>query len=408
MSPGNGGPGLLALMVRPGHPDFLDLPWDQDLAQWPACCARLVQLPRGLSRHEVQFVSYGAALYAVKELPEPMAEREYGLLLQMQEKALPTVAPVAHAKARRRSDGEVVSLLITRYLDGSHPYRSLFQSAGLERYQERLLDALAGLLVRLHLAGVYWGDCSLSNILFRRDAGELGAYLVDAETSEIHPTLSDGQRRLDLMIMGDNVGGDLLDISMVVKIPESMKPEGIGEDIRRRYEALWAEATRELIFAPDERWRINQRVRALNELGFSISELTFVPTGEGDSLRMRALVTDRDYHRHQLHDLTGLVAQERQAQLMLNDIQELRARLSREQKHPVPLAVAAFQWQAEVWEPALKALEPLLARHPDPAELYCQVLEHKWFLSERARRDVGLEAALADYLGRFGKASATP
>lgn len=403
MNPLSPAPGLQALLVRPGHPDFLDLPWNLDLADWPGKCPRLVQLPRGLSRHEVQFISYGASLYAVKELPEHLAVREYGLLLQMQEKDLPAVEAVGHAKVRRPSDGELVSMLITRFLAGSHPYRTLFLSPGLERYRERLLDALAGLLVRLHLAGVFWGDCSLSNILFRRDAGELGAYLVDAETSEIHETLSEGQRRLDLMIMGENVGGDLLDISVVTEIPEALKPEEIGENIRRRYEALWQEVTRELLVAPDERWRIPQRVRILNELGFSVAEIAFEASGQGERLRMRTLVTDRDYHRRQLHDLTGLVAQERQAQLMINEIQEFRARISREQKQAVPLTVAAFQWQAEVWEPAVGALRHLLDRQPDPAELYCQVLEHKWFLSERAGKDVGRDAALADYLSRFGK-----
>lgn len=53
-------------------------------------------------------------------------------------------------------------------------------SSSLERYRDHLLDAISGLLVQLHLAGTFWGDCSLSNTLFRRDAGALQAYLVDA------------------------------------------------------------------------------------------------------------------------------------------------------------------------------------------------------------------------------------
>jgi hypothetical protein len=42
----------------------------------------------------------------------------------------------------------------------------------------------------------------------------------------------------------------------------------------------------------------------------------------------------------------------------------------------------------------------------DLAELYCQVLEHKWFMSERAGRDVGIVPALDDYLARAGRGPA--
>jgi hypothetical protein len=393
-------PGLISIHIRPGHPDFLDLPWEVGLAEWPAASSRSIQLQRGLSRHEVQFVSYGeTSMYAMKELPEGLAEREYGLLLDMQDKGLPAVEPVGHALVRR-PDGERAGILVTRYLDASHPYRVLFLNPGLERYRERLLDAMAGLLVRLHLAGVFWGDCSLSNVLFRRDAGQLGAYLVDAETSEIHPSLSDGQRRLDLMIMEDNVGGDLLDISMVATLPDALRPEDIGANIKRRYEGLWCEVTRELIVGADERWRIQERVRALNALGFSVREINLIATGDRDKLAMRTLVTDRDYHRHRLQDLTGLVAQERQAEMLLNEIEELRARSARKLNRAVPSSVAAFQWLTEQWEPTLALLKDLVHSEVDATERYCQVLEHKWFMSEKARKDIGLARALEDYLAQ--------
>ena len=78
--------------------------------------------------------------------------------------------------------------------------------------RDRLRDALANLLVRLHLSGFFWGDCSLSNALFRRDAHKLAAYLVDVETGELHETLSDGQRTLDLELAEQNIAGELLDL----------------------------------------------------------------------------------------------------------------------------------------------------------------------------------------------------
>lgn len=394
------GPGLTALQIRHGHPDFLDLPWHLPLVEWPSGTTRIVKVQRGLSRHEVMFCGYGGAVYAFKELPPGVAEREYELLRALEERQLPAVLPVGHARARTLGEGPS-SVLVTRYLDGSLPYRTLFMQPGLERYRERLLDAMASLIVRLHLAGFYWGDCSLSNTLFRRDAGALHAWLVDAETSEIRESLSDGQRRQDLYILEENVAGELADLAAMgeaVSLPDS---RNTGEAIRLRYERLWSEITREEVIAPAESYRIHERIRAMNELGFTVSEVELVATGVGNQLRMRTIVTDRDYHRHMLHGLTGIVAGDRQAALMLNEIREMQATLSRELNRSVTMSVAATRWLDERFHPTLRRLAPLAAGAADVSELYCQVLEHKWYLSERAHRDVGLDHAIEDYLREF-------
>ncbi len=392
--------GLLALQLRPNHPDFLDLPWRLPLARWAGACPRLTEVQRGLSRHEVVFVGYRSAIYAAKELPVGNAEREYDMLLELEARELPAVTPVGHARVRHE-DGEESSVLLTRYLESSVPYRTLFQNPGLVRYRDRLLDAMAGLLVRLHLAGFYWGDCSLSNTLFRRDAGELRAFLVDAETTERYDTLGDGPRRQDLMILDENIAGDLSDLEMLSELPGSLDAFETGTRIRERYEQLWGEITREEIVAPGEQWRIQDRIRKLNAMGFSVGEVGLEAAGDGDRLRMRTIVTDRDYHRHEFHNLTGLVAGERQSERMLNEIREMRATLGRKLGRSVSLSEAAFHWQRERWDPAMKALAPAIGSAEDRAELYCQILEHKWFLSERAQRDVGIEAAMADYIEKF-------
>lgn len=391
------GPGLAGLQVRPGHPDFLDLPWDLPLARWAGRCPRVVEVSRGVSRHDVLFLQYDRALYAVKELPPSLGEREYAALRWLEDRELPAVVAAGHARVL--TDAGEASVLITRFLDGSLPFRTLFENAGLEAYRVRLLDAIAGLLVRLHLAGFYWGDCSLSNTLFRRDAGELRAYLVDAETAEMHEPLSDGQRRHDVEILEENVTGDLLDVAAMLGLAPPAWLYETGAEIRARYERLWGEITREEVITAGESWRIHERIRALNALGFTVGEVKLEATGDGSRLRMRAVVTDRDYHRDLLHALTGLVAEDRQAALMVNEIQELRATLVRRENRSVPLAVAAYRWLTERWQPALRKLAPRPGT--DPAERYCQLLEHKWYLSERARRDIGFDAALEDWVRRF-------
>ena len=400
--------GLASLQIRQGPPDFLELPWQLPLEKWAGACDRLVEIQRGLSRHPVLFASYGNAVYALKELPPGVGQREYDVLRGLEARGQPAVIGVGLAQTRPQDAAEPSSVLITRFLDGSLPYRTLFMSSGLERYRERLLDAMAILLVRLHLGGCFWGDCSLSNTLFRRDAGELQAYLVDAETSELHETLSDGQRSYDLDIMEENVAGGLADAAAVVQLPPALDFAKTPQDIRKRYEQLWAEITRELLVAPGDSFRVQERIRALNALGFSVEEVELVAAGDGAHLKMRTTVTDRDYHRHLLQNLTGLVAEERQAQVLLNELREQKVAYSAELNRSLALSVAAYRWLNERFLPTTQELQREVKAPEDPCELYCQVLEHKWFLSEREKKDVGLRRAVDDYKALRLKEAGTP
>ncbi|GAB4523561.1 MAG: DUF4032 domain-containing protein [Anaerolineales bacterium] len=411
MNPIEGGEALhrppMTLSLRPGHADFLDLPWGYPLSRWAQHSPRVQDLPRGLSRHAVVFVRYDHRLYALKELPAGLARLEYDLLRQMEEARLPVVEPVGYA-AVRHSWGET-SVVITRYLDYSLPYRALFMDLNMREYQEYLLDAMAGLLVQLHLAGVYWGDCSLSNTLFRRDAGTLQAYLVDAETAEIYETLTPVIRFQDLKIMQENISGDLADLATSRLLPEGFPIFDTPRSILERYQHLWEEITHEEIIAPDERYRIQERIRALNRLGFSVGELQIRPTEDGDRLRMRVVVTDRNFHREHLHRLTGLEAEEQQAHKIMNEIREYQVTLAQRLNRSVPLSVAAFSWMDQLYHPVLQRLQTFIAaRGLSPVEVYCQVLEHKWYLSERARRDVGHMAAVEDYVQKFFAANDSP
>lgn len=401
MSPDRPGPSVvLAATIRGGHPDFLDLPWPQHFDNWAAHTSRLEQLPRGQSRHSVVFVSYAGVAYCLKELPTGLAEREFSLLREMEDKRLPVVTPVGHLRIRR-ADGDV-SVVVTRYLEHSLPYHALFMGESLVRYRQHLLDAMACLLVQLHLGGVFWGDCSLSNTLFRRDAGRLTAYLVDAETSEVHPQLSSGQRGHDLDLMEENVFAGLLDLQAVQAIAPHIQVEKVGPYIRQRYDALWSQVTSEQMVSARESYQVQERVRALNALGFSVDQIELITTASGQQLRMRMCVTDRSFHRDLLHSLTGLVTEEMQARTLLNEIEELRSGPGREQDRDVPLSAAAYRWFTRRYVPTIERLGAARFAAADPVELYCQVLEHKWYMSERERRDVGHEAATTDYLQRFG------
>lgn len=395
----------ISLSLRAGTPDFLDLPWHLPVSEWSSASEKVEEMPRGLSRHPVVFLNYSGEIYAFKEMPGELAEREYTTLLKIEELRLPAVTPSGHA-ATLTHQGKT-GILITRYLEQALPYRILFQSRSLERYREHLLDAMAGLMVQLHLAGIYWGDCSLSNTLFRRDAGALSAYLVDAETAEISPDrVPPALRHQDLVIMEENIDGDLAEIE-ASGVPlvgnRNIHRRETGAYIRLRYQQLWEEITREEVINPGETYRIQERIRALNDLGFSVGEIALREAGSGNQLRLKVVVTDRSFHHDQLQGLTGIVAEERQAREMMNEIQQVKAMLSQRYNRNTPLSTAAYYWMEKIYQPAARQLDPLVEQYGDLPELYCQVLEHKWFLSEQAHHDVGHQAAIEDFIHRFGK-----
>jgi hypothetical protein len=292
-------------------------------------------------------------------------------------------------------------------------YRWLFSSPRGEHSAERLLDTLVELLVRLHLAGVFWGDCSLSNTLFRPDAGALAAYLVDAETVERHPTLSPGQRAYDVDLARERVGAELLDLQFGGLLPEDIDPIAIAESLPRRYEALWEEVTHEQAFGVEEQqYRLTERLQRLNDLGFDVGEVELITSPEGAKLRVHTRVAEPGQHRRELFRLTGLEVQERQARRLLNDIHAYRIWLEQKTGGTVRETFAAHRWLAEVYQPVVDAVPPELAGRLAPAEVFHEVLEHRWFLSEQARRDVGTAEAAQSYfetvLPRTPKEVTTP
>ena len=181
----------LELTTATPDPALLDLPWSTPLEDWPA--ERLAALPRGISRHIVRFVRVSDRVLAIKEIKADLARREYAMLRNLERLDLPTVEPFGVVDGRQAPDGRPLdACLITRHLQYSLPYRALYSQALRPDTAQRLIDALAVLLVRLHLTGFWWGDVSLSNTLFRRDAGAFAAYLVDAETGSCTPVSPTG------------------------------------------------------------------------------------------------------------------------------------------------------------------------------------------------------------------------
>ncbi|MFE2043750.1 DUF4032 domain-containing protein [Streptomyces sp. NPDC059477] len=389
--------------TNPEHPALLlALPWQVPLEDWPE--EHLVPLPRGISRHVVRYARAGDEVIAVKELAERPALREYGLLRDLDRLGIPAVDALAVVTGRTDSAGEPLEpVLVTRHLGGSLPYRSMFETTMRPATMHRLMDALAVLLVRLHLAGFAWGDCSLSNTLFRRDAGAYAAYLVDAETGELHPGLSTGQRDYDLDLARVNISGELLDLEASGALHPSVDPIEFGMEICARYQGLWQELTRVSVYPAGKHHHMERRIRRLNDLGFDVAEMQIEHSPSGDTVTFVPKVVDAGHHQRQLLRLTGLDTEENQARRLLNDLESWMATQDDGSGDPGdPLAarpeVLAHRWVREVFRPTVRAVPPDLRGTMDAAEIYHQLLEHRWYMSERAQHDIGIETAVKDYI----------
>ncbi|MFF2053216.1 DUF4032 domain-containing protein [Leifsonia sp. NPDC058194] len=375
-------------------PALLDLPWNIPLDQWSA--EHIALLPKGISRHLVRFANLSGYVIAIKETTAEMAQREYDMLRTLQRMDVPCVDPVAVIKNRTDDDGnELNAALVTRHLKFSLPYRALFSQTLRPDTATRLVDALAVLLVRLHIVGFFWGDVSLSNTLFRRDAGSFAAYLVDAETGQLYDGLSNGQRENDLEIARVNIAGELMDLEAGGRIDEELDPISVSNGIVAAYRSLWKELTGSESFSSSERWRISQRVERLNELGFDIEELAIKTSDEGTTVRIQPKVVDAGHHQRRLLRLTGLDTGENQARRLLNDLDSYAATLG---KQGLDEEAMAHEWLLRVFEPVVRAIPADLKGKLEPAEVFHQLLEHRWFMSQNEGRDVPLAEALTSYI----------
>jgi hypothetical protein len=393
-----------ALRLREGAISLVELPWEVPLADWPDDLG-FRELPVGPSRHLVRFLDADEGLYALKELPIGVGRREYDVLLHLETTGLHAVSPAGIAEAPDRGS----AILATEYLSHSLQYRRLLMrlAPGPGRHRDRLLDAMAFLLVDLHRNGVFWGDCSLANTLFRRDGDRIQAYLVDAETSEVHPELSDGQREYDAEILVENVAFGLADLAAMQEAADPDEAIDAAERVRERYRAVWAELHDEPVLHAGDRQAIRARVRRLNDLGYSV-DLALDPTTGDGLVRLRMHVTTRRFHAREIERRTKIRALEGQARLLLNDLNEYHAWLEWQASESIAPGAAADHWLRDVYRPTLARISETVGPGRDLVQAYCDVLEQKWYLSEAAGFDVGLELATEAYIYLGAPAPETP
>ncbi len=373
------------------------LPWHLPLEPWPEDPALAEK--RGISRHIVRLVRASndpdAEVYAVKETVSEFANREYKILRELSHLNAPCVEQVAVVEGRVDANGEELPCaIVTRFLPYSLPYRVLLSGAVTPHEITTMASALALLLVRLHLLGFWWGDCSLSNTLFRRDAEGFAAYLVDAETGEFQKTLSDGQREHDLEIVHFNVAAELEDLALSGVLYPGMDPVRASEAVIRRYRRIWSALKERQLLDPKDRHAVERAMRQLHDLGFAVEEVAVTIDGDTQMISFQPKLVAAGYHSQRLRELVGLDAEELQAKRLLASFDRYNAR---ENKIGIPIQEMAKKWIFEVFEPVINRVPDHMRGRVERAQMFHEILENRWYLSEKAGYDVGLEAATDNY-----------
>ena len=374
------------------------LPWNQPLEQWPEDPALAEK--RGISRHVVRLIRVtdepDSEIYAVKETVSEFANREYAALRELRRLQAPSVDPIAVVEGRKDINGEELPcVLATRFLPYSLPYRVVLSGALSPHDILNMANALALLLVRLHLLGFWWGDCSLSNTLFRRDAEGFAAYLVDAETGEFQKTLSDGQREHDLDIAHFNVAAELEDLALSGVLYPGMDPVRASDTVMKRYRRLWAALRDPQSLDPTDRRAVERAMRQLHDLGFAVEEVSIAIDGDNKVLKFQPKLVAAGYHTNRLREFMGLETEELQAKRILASFDRYRAR---ESNLSTNINEVAFKWLTEIFNPIVNSVPAEHLGRVEPAQLFHEVLEHRWYLSEAAGHDVGLDLACKTYI----------
>ena len=155
----------------------------------------------------------------------------------------------------------------------------------------------------------------------------------------------------------ERVFGELSDLQAGDLLPPEVDPFEVIEQLQRRYARLWDELTREEMLQPDDqRYRIAERLRRLNDLGFDVDEVELLGSPEGTRLRVRTKVAESGQQSRQLFRQTGIDAEENQARRLLNDIASFRGYLEQQKGRPVSETVAAHRWLDEVYDPVVAAI----------------------------------------------------
>ncbi len=364
------------------------LPWHIPLAEWEEHGVRTLDIKRGMSRHVVLFVKPGRFSFGIKEISEKISKKEISHYEKLLLRGIHTLVPAGYVvregepiplqtpigvQYEENNTSHTITLLVEKVIPDSVLYRRGFSPEN----RKRIWNAVAALLAELHSKGVYWGDASLANTLIKFEKvnvpfvgrrTELKAYLADAETIEFQPDVSPSLREADLNFFFESMDWINEDVSRQVgSVPrDELSTEEDKEYLRSRYDQLF---------------EIEQKKH-----GFEVQT------------------------SYSIDRFMGSISNPSYADLLLKHIEEHKWYLSEYARKEISLSDAAHDWYENIFVPLCTMFrsEGVLEYFPGKtaAEMYIEIMTNKYFLSEKSRKDVGMERAMRDYVKRFGVAPA--
>jgi hypothetical protein len=385
-----------------------DLPWQVPLEEWQQHGVELLIVRRGESRHPVVFVERGGMRYAIKETTPHMAEREIHNFREIAFRGIPALDPVGTVSVPAPPIPVEAPRLggLTQYINGDRgytvtslaprviPHSQLYRIPFTRRTKERLLSAVAVLMIELHEHGVYWGDPSLANVLIRIDGRSILAIMADAETAEIFPgPISEGLREQDIAAFGESLLWQAEDLRLARGLPEDKQVLGEPDFryFRRRYRQLRREHA-QIAASPNfgTYYQAQQFLRRLNRWGYSLLGLT------ERTLQQFTTVLPGWYQRR-IYNLLRIHVPRAYARRFYNLILGHQAEMSAEQGHEVSIEEAAQDWYTRYHLPAILLLRRILTRGQDPLRAYFAVMQNRWRMSQKAQHEVPIDEAILDW-----------
>ena len=358
-------------------------PWYLDLEEWVSLKnIRELKIRKGNHRHPILFLVFNEQYFAVKQISPNVAEKEIKFYDLLNKKEIPTLIPVGYIRVDRpliRIENVIgqpmvaddTGFLVTKLERDVIPDNEILRYSLSKKNEEKVWNSIAELFVNLHSNNIFWGDGSLNNVLIRfkkikypgseRNKTILEAILVDTETMEEYDSISYKRRMEDWELFFESLEWTIEDLKRI-GIKKKLNFELLKTNLLKKYDQ-WYSITKE-----------RQRFEKMTRLDSEAFEIEWLP----DSY-FNIFLKQMEEHKWYLSESAGKV---------------------------ISLEVAALDWYKTVFMPTAQALassdiEKIFPKR-SPTELYVEIMQHKYFMSLKSGKDVGISVAVEDYCLRFG------
>jgi hypothetical protein len=192
-----------------------------------------------------------------------------------------------------------------------------------------------------------------------------------------------------------NVAAELEDLKLAGVLFPAMDPLRASESVITRYRKIWKALSEPQVLPANDRHAVERAMRSLQDIGFAVEEVDLQLAGDKSTLTFTPKLVAPNYHSQRLKELMGLDTEEFQAKRILASFDRFR---SREIAKTPDVSEAAQRWLHEVFYTVVRSVPENLKGRIEDAQLFHEVLEHRWYLGEKQGHDVGLDNATVDYI----------